>query len=169
MTRHSHDARRPVAVACGVVTASDTRTAATDTSGALIEQLLTEAGHRLVARTVVPDEPAAIVAAVDDLLDRGGRAILINGGTGIAPRDRTFDAVSSLVERPLPGFGELFRMLSYQEIGSAAMLSRATAGIYRSGLLVSMPGSRAAVALAMERLVLPELGHVSSELRWDSM
>jgi molybdenum cofactor biosynthesis protein B len=151
-------------VACAVITASDTRAADDDASGAVIRDALDAEGHTVMSRAICPDEPAAITQAIEAAIGTGARAILLTGGTGIAPRDCTFDVVEGLIETPLPGFGELFRALSYEEIGSAAMLSRATAGIFRDRLVVSMPGSTAAVRLAMTRLVLPELAHIFSEL-----
>ncbi|MDH3227786.1 MAG: MogA/MoaB family molybdenum cofactor biosynthesis protein [Thermoleophilia bacterium] len=147
-----------------MITASDTRTAENDASGAAIRDALDAEGHLVLTSVICPDEPSAITHAIEEAIDTGARAILINGGTGIAPRDRTFDVVERLIQTPLPGFGELFRALSYEEVGSAAMLSRAAAGIYRDRLVVSMPGSTAAVRLAMTRLVLPELAHIVSEL-----
>jgi molybdenum cofactor biosynthesis protein B len=147
-----------------VITVSDTRTEADDHSGALIRERLAAAGHPVVASCIVPDEPERIRALLAELADGEAEAVLMSGGTGISRRDRTFEVVSAAIERPLPGFGELFRSLSYVEIGAAAMLSRATAGVWAGRLLVSMPGSVDAVRLAMDRLVLPELGHLVSEL-----
>jgi molybdopterin adenylyltransferase len=161
-------AGRPVP--CAVITVSDTRSVETDTSGAAIRERLEAAGHPVVFYTIVKDEPDQIL----DLLERlsagtadgqgEARALLFNGGTGIARRDTTFDALSSRLEKTLPGFGELFRMLSYAEIGAAAMLSRATAGVYGNCLVFSIPGSSNAVKLAMDRLILPELEHLAWEL-----
>ncbi len=161
--RHRAAGRR--AVVCGVITISDTRTEATDTSGAFIRDALRVEGHRLAFYRIVKDEPGAIVAAIEAAAATEGlAAILLNGGTGIASRDRTYETVAGLLERRLDGFGELFRMLSFQEIGPAAMLSRAVAGVYRGRIVFSMPGSTGAVRLAIERLILPELGHVVGEL-----
>ena len=149
-----------------VVTVSDTRTLATDRSGALAAELVTAAGHRLLDRVLVPDEPARIDDAVEAALAAPDcSAALFTGGTGVSPRDRTADVVARHFERELPGFGELFRMLSWQEIGAAAMLSRAAAGVRGDRLLVALPGSPAAVRLALEKLLLPELGHLVGELR----
>lgn len=160
--RHRRDAPRRVPTA--VVTVSDTRTLETDTGGALAEELLSSGGHPVVSRTVVPDDPAAIEAALRELLAREDvRAVVLTGGTGVAPRDVTPDTVEPLLERVLPGFGELFRMLSYEEIGSAALLSRALAGLASGRVVFVLPGSRGAVRLAMERLVVPELGHLAGE------
>ena len=155
----------PGRVPCVVVTVSDTRTAATDTSGAEITRLLVEAGHAVVARMVVPDESeplsAAIVsAAEDDRVD----AILITGGTGIAPRDQTPEVVRPLLDVELPGFGELLRMVSFQEIGPSAMLSRAIAGRRGRTVLFAMPGSTAAVRTAMGQLILPVLPHAVGQV-----
>ena len=153
-------------VACAVVTVSDTRDVTTDSSGQLIQALLDEAGHRLVNYSILKDEPGQIRSQVQTIVSLGqAEAIILNGGTGIAPRDTTYDAIEHLIEKPLPGFGEIFRWLSYQEIGSRAIASRATAGIYRSCLLFSLPGSSNAVRLAMTTLVLPELPHLVSQLR----
>jgi molybdenum cofactor biosynthesis protein B len=142
------------------VTVSDTRTEATDRSGARLRELLAESGHEVVHYAIVPDDPARIRAALGPLFaDSRIEAIFLTGGTGIAPRDTTFEAVRTLFEKEIEGFGELFRVLSYSDIGPAAMLSRATAGIVAGKVLFSMPGSTGAVELAMQKLVLPELGH----------
>jgi molybdenum cofactor biosynthesis protein B len=149
-----------------VLTVSDTRTVETDTSGALIVRLVGEAGHEVVERAIVPDEPARMRPLLESWRDQGGiDAVLITGGTGIAARDLTYETVSGLLTKPLPGYGELFRMLSYQEIGAAAMLSRALGGVMGRVVLLVMPGSRAAVELAMTRLILPELPHLAREAR----
>ena len=158
VTHAQHRTKAPVP--CGVITASDTRTADDDISGDLAAHLLEKADHRILDRTIVADDPAAIRAAVSDMDARGVRATIITGGTGIAPRDRTYEAVAEIIERELPGFGELFRSLSYAEIGSAAMLSRAVAGIRGRMLIASLPGSPDAVRLGLERLLVPELGHI---------
>jgi molybdenum cofactor biosynthesis protein B len=151
-------------VPTAVVTVSDTRTLETDSGGALAAELLERAGHPVVSRTLVRDEPQAIAAALRELLARGAvRAVVLTGGTGIAPRDRTPEAVEPLLERVIPGFGELFRALSYQEIGSAALLSRALAGLAAGRVVFVLPGSRGAVRLALEKLVLPELAHLAGE------
>jgi molybdenum cofactor biosynthesis protein B len=125
-----------------------------------LKQLLTESGHEVVHYAIVPDDPSRIRAALGPVFaDPRIEAVFLTGGTGIAPRDTTFEAVRTLFEKEIEGFGELFRMLSYSDIGPAAMLSRATAGIAAGKVLFSMPGSTGAVELAMEKLVLPELGH----------
>ena len=148
---------------CGVVTVSDTRTLADDRSGDLILENLMAAGHSVAERLIVPDEPSVLKDAIERLVERPDiSAILLTGGTGAAPRDQTPDTLSALFTRELPGFGELFRMLSYQEIGAAAMLSRATAGMIDRTVVFLMPGSTAAVRLAMERLILPELPHLTT-------
>jgi molybdenum cofactor biosynthesis protein B len=150
----------PRAIRCGIITISDTRTPETDTSGAAIRVALVEQGHQIERYVVVKDEPKQIAALVRELADAGCQVVLTNGGTGVARRDSTFEAIDALLDKRLPGFGELFRMLSYQEIGPAAMLSRATAGLIGGTLVFCMPGSTAAVRLAMERLILPELPHL---------
>ncbi|MGD8374842.1 MAG: MogA/MoaB family molybdenum cofactor biosynthesis protein [Acidobacteriota bacterium] len=165
MSAHHHEAVPASEIACAVLTASDTRTPNTDQGGALLCRLLREAGHPVPLYRVVPDEPAAIRAAMAEAeADAEVRVVLITGGTGIAPRDRTFETVEGLLQRPLPGFGELFRMLSYREVGPAAMLTRAVAGIRGRRALFSLPGSPAAVELALRELVLPELGHLVAQL-----
>ncbi|MAT73042.1 MAG: molybdenum cofactor biosynthesis protein [Planctomycetaceae bacterium] len=156
---HRHAA--PDAVTCGVVTVSDTRTLADDLSGNLIINLLEAAGHRVAAREIVPDEPGQVAELLSRLAaEPAVQAILVTGGTGVAPRDQTPEAVEGLLTKPLPGFGELFRMLSFQEIGAAAMLSRAAAGLIDRTAVFLMPGSTGAVRLAVEQLVLPELAHL---------
>ncbi len=160
--RHRQSAR--AAVPTLVVTVSDTRTLETDSGGALAAELLAGAGHPLVRREIVKDEAAAIADAVRrGLAEDGVGALLLTGGTGVAPRDVTPDAVEPLLERVIPGFGEIFRALSYEEIGSAALLSRALAGIAAGRVVFVLPGSRGAVRLGLEKLVLPELGHLAAE------
>jgi len=158
------EAQTDPVLAIAVITASDTRTADDDVSGAWLCKAIAEAGHRLVVHLRCPDEREAIGAALDEAVDRGARAVLLTGGTGIARRDVTADVVEARIERALPGFGELFRMLSFHEVGAAAMLSRALAGTYRGAFVVALPGSTAAVRLAWERLLAPELRHVVWEL-----
>jgi molybdopterin adenylyltransferase len=161
MGAHDHHAKARHAVGCAIVTVSDTRTPETDASGTCIRALLEEAGHRIVGYAIRPDDPGTIRAELEELLAVPGvEAIIVNGGTGLARRDTTYEAITGLLEKRLDGFGELFRMLSYQQIGSAAMLSRATAGVVRGRIIVSLPGAPAAVELAMQKLVLPELGHM---------
>jgi molybdopterin adenylyltransferase len=163
--QHREAASEKGPVACAIVTVSDTRTPETDTSGGAIRELLEAAGHRVVFYEIVKDEPEQIAGLLERLAgESGAQAILFNGGTGIARRDTTYDALTAKLEKTLPGFGEIFRMLSFQEIGAAAMLSRATAGVYRNRLVFSMPGSSNAVKLAMDRLIVPELEHLAWEL-----
>ncbi len=160
---HKHHAPRHVS--CLVVTCSDTRTPDTDTSGQLIRRLLTEHGHAVVGSRLVKDEPDEIRKVVaDGVAQPEVQAIIINGGTGLSRRDSTFEAIDAMLEKRLDGFGELFRHLSFQEIGSPAMMSRATAGLVKGRIVFSTPGSENAVRLAMERLILPELGHIVREL-----
>lgn len=171
MSSIEHKLQSPASVSCKIITVSDTRTADTDKSGQLISKLIKEAGHEIAQYEIIPDEEALIKNAVksgcmSDQVD----VILINGGTGIAKRDVTIEAVQSLLEKEIPGFGELFRMLSYQEdIGSSAILSRAVAGVGDDTVIFSMPGSSGAVRLAMEKLIIPELGHAVREVRKDLM
>lgn len=166
MSVHEHRRRSPAALACGVLTVSDTRTPGTDESGDLAKRMLEEGGHRVAEYRIVPDEPERIRETIEEWLDRPAvEAIVVNGGTGISPRDRTIEVVAGLLDRSLDGFGELFRWLSYQQIGPAAMLSRAVAGLARGKPVFSLPGSPAAVRLALEKLILPEIGHVVSEAR----
>ena len=148
-----------------VITCSDTRTPDTDTSGQLIQKLLKEQGHTVAAYHLVKDEPSKIKAKIKAAVtNKKIQAIIINGGTGISKRDSTFEAVDAMLEKRLVGFGEVFRYLTYQEIGSSAIMSRATAGIIKGRVLFSTPGSENAVRLAMEKLILPELGHLVQQL-----
>lgn len=154
-----------ISVGCAVITVSDTRTPQTDRSGQTIRELLIESKHRIAAYLLVPDEPEQIQTQLRELCDRADIDVLIfNGGTGIAPRDTTYDAIAAKLDKVLPGFGELFRFLSYQEIGSRAIASRAVAGTYRNKLVFSLPGSTNAVRLALEKLILPELVHLVAQL-----
>lgn len=158
-----HRAQAPQRVDCAVITVSDTRSLESDAGGDLLVRLIESAGHRVVFRELVKDDAAAIRAAALCALAGKCRALLLTGGTGIAPRDVTPEALRPLLDRELPGFGELFRMLSYQEIGAAALLSRALAGLRGGKLLFALPGSRGAIRTALEKLVLPELGHLAGE------
>jgi molybdenum cofactor biosynthesis protein B len=161
-----HRRQSPTSVACAVITVSDTRTVETDTSGQSIVEMLIAAGHRVVIREIIRDDPGPMRCLLASLRDRDDAdAILMTGGTGLGGRDQTFETVSELLDKPLPGYGELFRMLSFAEIGAAAMLSRATGGLLGRKVLLTMPGSQAGVRLAMERLILPELGHLVREAR----
>ncbi len=159
-----HHASAPKRVGCAVITVSDTRTPETDSGGDLLAELITGAGHPLVSREIVRDDASAIRAAVDRALAHPEcRAVMLTGGTGTSPRDVTPEAVRPLLERELPGFGELFRILSFREIGPAAMLSRAFAGSRGGKVVFGLPGSPAAIRLALEKLALPELGHLVGE------
>jgi len=164
-----HKREAPSRVSCRIITVSDTRTADTDKSGQLIRQLLSDQGHAVAGHLIVPDDHEAIAAMVRDAADDPAvEAVLLNGGTGIAARDVTIEAVRSLLHKEMPGFGELFRYLSFAEdIGAAAMLSRAVAGTIGRTAVFAMPGSTGAVRLAMTRLILPELGHVMREIYKD--
>jgi len=161
MSQAEHKARAPRSVRCFIVTVSDTRTEATDTSGRTIADLLTAAGHVVAGRTIVTDTADLVRETLErQLASADVQAIITTGGTGITSRDSTYEVVTGLLQKRLDGFGELFRMLSFEQIGPAAMMSRACAGMAAGNILVSLPGSEAAVRLAMERLVIPELGHL---------
>jgi molybdenum cofactor biosynthesis protein B len=161
----AHRAEAPDSVRCAVLTVSDTRTPESDTSGALVRETLNFSGHRVVDYRIVPDEPDQIRAVLTTWIERDDvQAVLSNGGTGIAARDTTYDAISGMLEKRIDGFGELFRMLSWQEVGAAAMLSRAVAGVIGGTLIVAMPGSTSAVRLALTKLIVPELGHLVYEI-----
>ncbi|PZF90377.1 molybdenum cofactor biosynthesis protein [Listeria ivanovii] len=153
-----------ISTTCSILTISDTRDIETDASGRLIQTQLEAAGHQVFSRVVVPDNPDFILQKVKKLAACEPFCLITNGGTGIAKRDVTYEALFSLIRQEIPGFGELFRMLSYEEIGSRAMVSRAFAGFSQSGLLVfALPGSTNACRLAMERLIIPELPHLIAE------
>jgi len=165
MSHLEHKARAPLSVACYVLTVSDSRTPETDTCGQAIRELLEGAGHTVTGHTIVRDEPAQVGAIVKQQVDDDRTQVIITtGGTGITSRDGTFEAIDALLDKRLDGFGELFRMLSFQEIGASAMMSRATAGTVARKAIFVLPGSPAAVRLAMTRLILPELGHVVQQL-----
>lgn len=164
MHHHKTLAAAQGAIPVALVTVSDSRTEATDTNKQYLETTLEAAGHHLVAYRLIKDEPEQVVAVLDELAAGEARIILFNGGTGISRRDTTIDVLSAKLEKHLVGFGELFRMLSYEQIGSAAMFSRATAGTYRGKVVISTPGSPAAVALAWEKLIAPELQHLAWEV-----
>lgn len=160
-TDPKHHAHKIENITCAVITVSDTRTQETDESGKQIRNDLKSVGHQVCHYEIIPDEPDQVLQCVRNLCDdRSCQAILLTGGTGLSQRDSTYEALESLLEKRLDGFGELFRMLSYEQIGAAAMLSRATAGVYQSTLIFSMPGSIAAVRLAMQKLILPQIGHM---------
>ncbi len=169
MTHLPHPDPAKITVSCAVITVSDTRTPETDRSGQLIKQLLLDSGHAVGAYAILKDEPAQIQEQMQSLGTRSDlHALIFNGGTGIAPRDTTYDALEQLLEKTLPGFGELFRWLSYQEIGARAIASRAVAGIYKNKLVFSVPGSTNAVKLAVQQLILPELLHLVTQLNTTS-
>jgi molybdenum cofactor biosynthesis protein B len=164
-TPAEHKASAPRSLGCWVLTISDTKTEETDTSGALIRDLLSAAGHRVVGSTIVRDEPVDVQRVVRAACaDPAVQAVILTGGTGITSRDSTFEAVEALLDKRLPGFGELFRMLSYQDVGAAAMLSRAQMGIHARRIVVSLPGSPNACRLALEKLLIPELPHLVREV-----
>jgi len=156
-----HDVRR---VSCGVITVSDTRTPEDDTSGQRIRTLLSEAGHDVASYQILKDQPELIRTAIAEM-PRAIEAVVLNGGTGLARRDMTYEAVQALLDKEISGFGEMFRMLSYEQVGAAAMLSRAIAGVAADRVLFSVPGSTKAVELAMTKLILPEIGHIVGLIR----
>ncbi len=161
-----HRCESPKTIRSAVITISDTRTLETDRGGQLIVELMTAVGHEITSRHIVRDDPREIEPLLLKLADPAATdAILMTGGTGIAARDRTFETVSNLLTKPMPGYGELFRMLSYEDIGPAAMLSRAVGGVLNNVVVLTMPGSVAAVKLAMEKLIVPEIGHLVYEAR----
>lgn len=166
MGEKAHRSAAPARVAVYVVTLSDTRDEANDHSSAAIRAALEAAGHEVRGWCIVREEPELLERELTALLELpDSDALVVNGGTGLAPRDLAYDVLARLYEKPIPGFGEMFRALSFQQIGSAAMLSRASAGIARGKLVFSIPGSPGAVRLALERLILPEIGHMVGELR----
>ncbi|HEV2147607.1 MAG TPA: molybdenum cofactor biosynthesis protein B [Longimicrobiaceae bacterium] len=154
--------RGPVPLA--IVTVSDSRTPETDTNAEFLRERIRAAGHAVAGYRLIRDEPEQVAAALEEMASGGARVVLFNGGTGIFPRDTTYDVLARMLEKTLPGFGELFRMLSWEQVGAAAMLSRATAGTFRGRVVFSVPGSPAAVRLAWERLIEPELEHLAWEL-----
>ncbi len=163
-TVEQHRKSSPPKVRCAVLTISDTRALETDRGGALIAELLLAAGHEVAKRDLVPDDPTQIRAILKQFLSTPDiAAILVTGGTGIGSRDQTYETVSGLLAKTLPGYGELFRMLSFEQVGAAAMLSRAIGGVADGKILLTMPGSPAAVQLAMDRLIVPELAHLVYE------
>ena len=161
-----HRATSPDLVRCAVITVSDTRTPETDTGGQSVCDHLTAAGFEIAHRVIIPDEPTRMRLMLQRLRDDAAiDAVLLTGGTGLSSRDQTYETVTSLLTKQLPGYGELFRMLSYADIGPAAMLSRATGGLMQRTIVLTMPGSPAAVRLAMEKLIVPELRHLVREVR----
>lgn len=166
MTTIPHPDTNPICLHCAVITVSDTRDLETDRSGKLIKEYLDHAEHSVDFYQILKDDPELIRSQIEELsLDPQLEVIILNGGTGIAPRDTTFDAIAGLLEKTLPGFGEIFRFLCYQEIGSRAIASRAVAGVYRQKLIFSLPGSANAVKLALENLILPELAHLVTQIK----
>ena len=164
MSHLAHRQAAPKTVRCYVLTISDTRTEETDAGGRAVVDLLSDAGHEVLGKTIVPDDPDRVTQAVEtQLADSQVQAIVTTGGTGISSRDQTYEAISGILEKRVDGFGELFRALSYTEVGTAAMLSRALAGTARRKIIISIPGSVNAVRLAITKLVLPELGHLVRE------
>ena len=161
---HKAKAQEKGAVPIAIVTVSDTRTPESDVNYHYLREAIEAAGHAGAGYRLIKDEPTQVIAVLDEMIDAGARVVLFNGGTGIATRDTTFDALSGRLEKMLPGFGELFRMLSWDQVQSAAMLSRATAGIYRNAVVFSTPGSPKAVQLAWEKLIAPEVRHLVFEL-----
>jgi molybdopterin adenylyltransferase len=160
-----HKGQAPRSVACFVLTVSDTRTEANDTGGQAIRELLERSGHSISGHAIVKDEAAHVAATIRErLADQATQVVITTGGTGISARDTTFEAVTALFDKRLDGFGELFRMISFNDIGSAAMMSRATAGTVGRKAIFVLPGSPAAVRLAMEKLIVPELGHIVQQL-----
>jgi molybdenum cofactor biosynthesis protein B len=164
-TPAEHKATAPASVGCFVLTVSDTRTPDNDTGGAVIRERLGGAGHAVVGSAIVRDEPGDVTRAVREACaDPRVQVVILTGGTGITSRDSTFEAVEALLDKRLPGFGELFRVLSYEQVGAAAMLSRAQMGIHARRIVVSLPGSPDACRLALDTLLLPELGHLVREV-----
>jgi molybdopterin adenylyltransferase len=166
-TPQPHQDTIQISIDCAIITVSDTRTIDTDISGKTIDRLLQSAGHRVINYNIVPDEPTQIQAELDRAIASESKiqAIVFNGGTGISARDTTYDAIASKLTKTLPGFGEIFRLLSYEEIGSRAIASRAIAGTYDRLLVFSLPGSSGAVKLGMEKLVIPELVHLVTQIQ----
>ncbi len=165
MSHHDHEAEAPRHLRMGVLTLSDTRDAASDRSGALLQDLFRQAGHEIVRYTVIREDPETIEATLRAWLEEALDVIVTNGGTGLTSRDGTIEVARRLMQKELDGFGELFRLVSYQQIGPAAMLSRATAGLASGRILICLPGSTKAVRLAATRLILPQVGHMVREAR----
>lgn len=161
-----HRRESPQSVRCAVITVSDTRSLEDDRGGALIVEMLARGGQEVVRREIVPDNPDVIGPLVQSLADENlADAILLTGGTGITERDQTYETIAGLLDKEMPGYGELFRMLSFEEIGAASMLSRTIGGVRGKTIVLTMPGSTNAVRLAMERLIVPELSHLVHEAR----
>jgi molybdopterin adenylyltransferase len=165
VSQHAHKSEAPACVRCFVLTVSDTRTEETDRSGRAIRELLTGAGHSVAGHAIVKDEPAEVVRLVSQQLSGADAQVIITtGGTGLSSRDSTYEAIVELFDKRLDGFGELFRMLSFHDIGPAAMMSRAVAGTSRGKIVVSLPGAEGAVRLALDKLLIPELGHLVQQV-----
>src|SRR5688572_9704588 len=166
MSVHEHKEKAKKSIRCFIITVSDTRDDATDASGQAIKKYLSDDSHQIAGYRIVKDEAAQIEAVLEEALGSAEvEAVIVNGGTGIAPRDGTYEVVNRFLEKKLDGFGEIFRYLSYLDIGSAAVMSRSAAGIARGKVLISLPGSKGAVTLAMEKLILPEIRHMVSQLQ----
>lgn len=166
MSVHEHKEKGKKSIRCFIITVSDTRDETTDTSGQTIKNFLDNDKHQTIGYRIVKDEPTEIATLLNEVLARNDiDAVIVNGGTGIAPRDGTYEVVSRFLEKKLDGFGEVFRYLSYLDIGSAAIMSRAAAGSAHGKILISLPGSKGAVTLAMEKLILPEIRHMVSQLQ----
>lgn len=165
MSHIEHKEKAKKLVSCAVITVSDSRTEETDAGGKILKEELSSAGHKIIYYQVIKDEPDQIRELLLKLSEEPNcQAMIFNGGTGISRRDRTFDVIDSFLEKRLVGFGEVFRYLSYLDIGSSAIMSRATAGSYKGRVIISIPGSPAAVKLAVEKLILPEIAHMVWEL-----
>jgi molybdopterin adenylyltransferase len=165
-THLEHKSQGPQSLRCAVITVSDTRTLENDTGGQSVIDHLQEAGHQVACREIIPDDPARMRPLLDELCGRDDvDVILLTGGTGVTSRDQTYETISGILDKPMPGYGEIFRMLSFQEIGPAACLSRAVGGIARGKVVLTMPGSPAGVRLAMEKIIVPELRHFVREAK----
>ncbi|KAA3620397.1 MAG: molybdenum cofactor biosynthesis protein MoaB [Calditrichaeota bacterium] len=162
--QHKKMATEKGAIEVAIITVSDTRTPETDVNGRFLQQEIENAGHKVAAYFIVKDEPAEVEAALDSQDTKSAQIVLLNGGTGISSRDRTFDVVERRLQKVLPGFGEIFRMLSWEQVGASAILSRAVAGVAHGQFIVSTPGSPAAVKLAWEKLIKSEMQHFAWEL-----
>jgi molybdopterin adenylyltransferase len=161
-----HRKEAPITLGCAVITVSDTRTMETDTGGKAVADYLTKAGYTVVARDIIPDEPDRMRPLVRSYAERDDiDVVLLTGGTGVGSRDQTFETISGMLTKPMPGYGEIFRWLSFQDVGPAAMLSRAIGGLIGRTVVLTMPGSPAAVRLAMEKLIVPEVAHLVREAR----
>ncbi len=163
--KHKHIAAQRGPVSFAVVTVSDSRTPETDTNYHYLAQVIHQANHQCSVYRIIKDDPEMVEEVLNELAAHDVQIILFNGGTGISKRDTTYDVISRMLEKTLMGFGELFRMLSYQQVGSAAMFSRATAGVYHGKIIISIPGSPDAVKLAWEKLIAPEASHLAWEIQ----